>query len=102
MFLVVDGPLKIYQLWRVTAANFEAQLAVVATAKNITRPLFQDYSREGRLIGIFLRLGRILVGILIQVLLVIVFAAIIILWLLLPLYIVYQLFSNLIVIFGLA
>ena len=100
VFLIIDGPKKIFELWRSTAANFEAELAVVSTFKNLSRPLFQDYSREGRIIGFFMRLARIIAGIVVQLVLAILFIALTIGWLLLPLYIAYQIFSNLIVIFS--
>lgn len=94
-FLVVDGPRKIFELWRLTAANFEAEISVVSTAKNLGKPLFQDYSREGRFIGFFLRLGRIVIGILIQAILLLIFIALVIIWLLLPALIIYEIFVNL-------
>lgn len=100
VFLIIDGPKKIFELWRSTAANFEAELAVVSTFKNLSRPLFQDYSREGRIIGFFMRLARIFAGIVVQLVLAILFIVLTIGWLLLPLYIAYQIFSNLIVIFS--
>ena len=101
-FLVVDGPRKIFELWQATAGNFEAEMAVVATAKNLGKPLFQDYSREGRLIGFLLRLGRILVGSFIQLVILIVFIALIILWLLLPFIIIYFVLLNVAGLQGLA
>lgn len=95
VFLLIEGPLKVYSLWRSTAANFEAELAVIPTAKNITKPLFQDYSREGRIIGIFLRLGRIVIGSLIQIILAVAFSVLAVAWMLLPLYVAYQITANL-------
>lgn len=95
VFLVVDGPVKIFALWESTASSFEAQLNVIANLENITKPLFQDYTREGRLVGFFLRLGRIAVGIIIQVLIAVIFAALAVAWLALPLYLAFQVFSNL-------
>jgi hypothetical protein len=100
VFLIIDGPKKIFELWRATAANFEAELSIVSTAKNLMRPLFQDYSREGRIIGFFLRLVRIVAGIIVQLALVAVFIALSIGWILLPLYLAYQIFSNLFIIVG--
>ena len=94
VFLAVEGPVKIYQLWRLTASNFESQLAVVTTLKNLGRPLFQDYSREGRLIGFFLRIGRVLIGVIIQMVLLVVFLAIVLAWLILPIIITYRVFDN--------
>ncbi len=99
LFLIVDGPVKIFQLWRLTASNFESQLAVVTTLKNLGRPLFQDYSREGRLIGFFFRIGRVVVGVVIQIVLSVIFLAILLAWLILPIIIIYRVFD---IIFSLA
>jgi hypothetical protein len=100
VFLIIDGPRKIFELWRGTAANFEAELAVVSTAKNLSRPLFQDYSREGRIIGFFMRLVRIVIGVIVQIILAAVFAALVVGWILLPLYLAFQIFTNVVAIIG--
>lgn len=100
VWLFWDGSIKIYQLWYGTAANFEAQLAVIVTLKNITKPLYQDYTREGRVAGFILRLGRIFIGTIVQVVVALVFTAILLAWLALPFYLLYQISRNSLAVFG--
>ncbi len=94
LFLFVTIPLGIIAGWRTAAASFEAEVAVISTLKNITKPLFQDYTREGRIIGIFLRLGRIVIGSVVQVLLFGFYCAVLVLWYIVPFYLTYQIIRN--------
>lgn len=94
LFLFVTVPLSIIAGWRTAAASFEAEVAVVSTLKNITKPLFQDYTREGRIIGIFLRLGRIVIGSIIQVILFGFYCAVLVIWYIVPFYLIYQIIRN--------
>lgn len=65
-------------------AFLEGRLAIKSTVTNLGKPLFQDYTREGRLIGIFFRLGRIGVALFIDVLASLGYFIAILLWLLFP------------------
>lgn len=94
LFLFVTVPLSIITGWRTTALSFESQIAVVSTLKNITKPLFQDYTREGRLIGILLRLARIVIGSITQVVVFAFYVMVLILWYALPFYLIYQIVRN--------
>jgi hypothetical protein len=67
-----------------TIAAFEGQIAVQATFHNINKPLFQDYTFQGRIIGFFFRLFRIISGLLIYLFLGIFMALFYLLWVLLP------------------
>jgi hypothetical protein len=64
---------------------FEGQVAVRATARNITKPLFQDYTRQGRIIGFFFRVFRILFGLGLYAGVTIVYGIIAFIWLIFPL-----------------
>lgn len=99
VWLFVETPLGLFHAWQSTAANFESEIAVVATLKNITQPLFQDYTREGRIIGILLRFVRVIIGALLQVIILGLFIVLLALWLILPFYIIYQLAHNILGIF---
>lgn len=96
VWLIYDGTVAIWHSWQATAGSFESQLAVIITAKNITKPLYQDYTREGRLIGLIIRLGRIAVGIVIQLLIAVIYLALALAWLALPFFLVWQIVRNLI------
>jgi|GEM_PF-2283779 len=94
LFLFVTTPLGIFNAWRTAALSFESQIAVVSTLKNITKPLFQDYTRAGRLIGILMRLARAAAGIATQIVVLVFYLALLIAWYLLPFYLVYQIIRN--------
>jgi hypothetical protein len=47
---------------KVLIAGFEGNLAVATTAKNLGKPLFQDYTLQGRFIGFGFRIVRIIFG----------------------------------------
>lgn len=94
LFLFVVIPKRILLGWRESAVAIEAQIAVVATLQNLGQPLFQDYTREGRLIGLLLRLFRILAGTLVQVVVAVVFVAALILWCVIPFFLLVQIVRN--------
>lgn len=94
LFLFVTVPLGIIVAWRTASLSFESQISVVSTLKNITKPLFQDYTREGRLIGFLMRLVRIAAGSLVQVVVLAFYLALLVAWYLLPFYLVYQIIRN--------
>ncbi len=78
-------------------SNFEATFAVRLMFKHITEPIFQDYTRAGRLLGILIRLLRIVVGLLFYLAIIIIFSIMAIIWVLLPIFAVWQIFKGLFV-----
>lgn len=70
--------------YKSTLAGFEAQIAVQATWKNIGKPLFQDYTLQGKVIGFFLRLFRILGGLFFYFVLGLLYIILYLLWIFLP------------------
>lgn len=67
-----------------TIHTLDSSFAIKDTAKNIDKPLFQDYTTQGRIIGFLLRLGRILIGLLIYALASLAYLVFYIVWLLFP------------------
>lgn len=65
--------------------DIEDEVAVVDTARNITKPLFQDYTRQGRVLGILFRVARIAAGIAMFGCVIIGYAVLYLFWLALPL-----------------
>jgi hypothetical protein len=61
-FWYLDSPSWTYHAFLRTLGNLEGHFAVVDTAKNIKKPIFQDYTLQGRAIGVFIRLVRICLG----------------------------------------
>jgi hypothetical protein len=70
--------------YKTTVASFESQIAVQATWKNIGKPLFQDYTFQGKVIGFFFRLFRIVFGGALYACIALAFAVLYLFWLLLP------------------
>jgi hypothetical protein len=62
----------------------EDEVAIVDTLHNMDKPLFQDYSRQGRFIGFFFRLARIVAGLLALGVITVGYGALYAIWLLAP------------------
>jgi hypothetical protein len=67
-----------------TVRTLDGTFAVVDTFRNLGRPLYQDYTWQGRVIGVFLRLARIGFGIIMYVLAAVVYFIAYLMWLALP------------------
>lgn len=67
-----------------TVRIFDGTFAITDTWRNMGRPLFQDYTWQGRVIGVFLRLARIGLGTFIYALTALIYLTGWILWLVLP------------------
>lgn len=63
---------------------FESQLALRATLQNLTKPIFQDYTFQGRIVGVGLRLARLFLGLLIYLVIALLYIASYLLWLAFP------------------
>ena len=67
-----------------TVHQLDGYFAVRETIKNLNQPLFQDYSRQGRIIGFFFRIGRILLAFFFYFLAFLGYVIAYIFWLLFP------------------
>lgn len=65
--------------------QFENTLAVKDTAVNLRKPLFQDYTTSGRVIGFLIRLVRIGAGLVLYTLISLIYLFLYLLWLAFPL-----------------
>lgn len=65
--------------------SVEDEVAVVDTARNIGKPLFQDYTRQGRVLGILFRLARIFAGVVMFGSIIIGYGLLYLFWLTAPL-----------------
>jgi len=84
-FWYVVSPAWFWHAAMSSIGSFDEILALRATAKNIFRPVFQDYTFQGRLIGFFLRLGRIVAGLVMYFFILLFWMILLATWLLLPL-----------------
>lgn len=84
-FWYIDSLERFYHSLQNSLRSFEGQIAVRDTLKNLAKPIFQDYTFQGRLIGMLLRLARIFAGLFVYFLTILVYLFGYLLWLLLPL-----------------
>ena len=80
----IRGPEHIWRVFLSVIGGFENSLAVRDTARNLDKPLFQDYTRSGRAVGFLIRLARILIGLVIYLLIASLFALFSVIWVLFP------------------
>jgi len=75
-------------------SNREDSLGLCVWTKNIFTPMFGQYDWEGRLISFFVRLIQIIFRAIVLFLFSILMLAIILAWLLAPIYVFYQVVEN--------
>lgn len=95
VFWFIKGPFWFWQRCLITLENFEGIFAVRLMLKHIAEPIFQDYSRAGRMIGVLIRLLRIVVGIIFYLAIILIFIFLAIIWLILPFFAVKQVLFGL-------
>jgi hypothetical protein len=83
LWYIASGPWALQRYFE-SVQVFDGTFAIRDTWRNIRRPLFQDYTWQGRVIGVLLRLGRIGAGLVCYVLAAFVFIVAYLLWLVLP------------------
>lgn len=69
--------------------RFDKTIAIKITLRHFFEPLYGDYTIVGRILGIFFRSGRVLVGILVYALLTAICFAFYLIWLLTPLVLIF-------------
>jgi tetrahydromethanopterin S-methyltransferase subunit E len=84
-FWYLNSPAWVWHAFLTTYYTLDGHLAVADTARNLGKPLFQDYTYQGRIIGVLLRLVRIAGGILLYALVGLVYALGFLVWLFFPL-----------------
>src|SRR3989344_852215 len=78
--------------WR-QVKNIEESLALRVWVVNIFKPMFGQYDWQGKLISFFIRLVQIIFRSVIMLLVLIFFLALFLIWLALPIFILYQIFT---------
>ncbi len=73
--------------------RLDYSLAWKITLKNLFRPLYKDYTILGYVLGFFFRLGRLILGTVIYVVLFAIAAAAYLFWLLFPIALIYRIFT---------
>ncbi len=85
----VDGSRAIGNQFMVTLQATDQAFAIKITLRYFFQPLYKDYSVIGRILGIIFRTGRIIIGGVVYLLIVVAFAIVYIAWLALPVAIVW-------------
>ena len=80
----VQSAARFYRGCLAAIGSVEDEVAVVDTARNIGKPLFQDYSRQGRVLGVAFRSVRIVGGVLAFGFVIIGYGLLYLAWLALP------------------
>ena len=72
--------------------NLEQSFALCVTFRHFFEPLYKDYSIVGRILGVIFRSGRIVIGLLVYGIVTVLFMAVYIAWLSLPLLLLFAAF----------
>lgn len=91
----VDGSRSIARRFMATMRSMDQSFAVAITVRHFFEPLYKDYSVIGRIMGIFFRTLRILLGGIFYLLVAILFAVIYLIWIAVPALIIYHVARNL-------
>jgi|GEM_PF-3528200 len=83
-FWYVESFPKAWAYYLKTIGSFESQIAVESTWHNMGKPLFQDYTFQGKIIGFFFRIFRILLGLILYFFIACLALIAYILWIILP------------------
>lgn len=90
-----QSPSWVYHRFLETIRTLDGRFAVQHMLRNITRPIFQDYDWQGRIIGFFLRLARILLAVFVYFLTFLLYVVVYLLWLAFPIFCLVSLVGSL-------
>ncbi len=74
--------------------KFDRFLAFKITLRHLFKPLYQDYSFIGHILGFIFRVARLIFGGIIYAVIFITAIIIYLIWLLVPIFIIYQIIYN--------
>lgn len=83
-----DGSVWFFHACISSLEHFDQTLAIRVTLAHFSEPLYKDYTIIGRVLGVIFRSGRICIGGIFYFFLVAIYAAFLLLWLLLPVFFV--------------
>ncbi len=91
----VHGSLSIGHYFLNILEKIDQSLAIRVTFRHFFEPLYKDYSVIGRILGVIFRSGRILIGLVVYGVLIILGILVYLVWMSLPLLLIYQTIKNL-------
>jgi hypothetical protein len=80
----VDGSRAIGNQFMVTLQATDQTFAIKITLRHFFEPLYKDYSIIGRILGIIFRIGRIIIGGVVYLVIAVAFAIVYVAWLAIP------------------
>ena len=88
------GLLKVLQWSKQSLKDVERIAALKIWLKSMGKPMFQDYTREGRIISFFMRVVLLIFKLLMMILWSIFLGILIVIWIILPPLIIWLLLKN--------
>ena len=85
----VDGSRAFERRFILTLQSVDQTVALRITLRHLAEPLYKDYTVIGRILGIIFRSGRILIGLVFYVFIVIAFVIAYLIWLAIPAIIIF-------------
>jgi hypothetical protein len=79
-----QSPARFLEAAKHGIGTLDGQFAVQDTLRNLNKPLFQDYTYQGRILGVVFRIGRVGLALVIYTVAAAAYLAAFILWLLFP------------------
>jgi hypothetical protein len=80
----IDSSRVFFHAFISSLERLDRTLAVHVTLRHFTEPLYGDYTIVGRILGVFFRTWRVLIGAVVYLAVGMVFLAVFLLWLLVP------------------
>ncbi len=78
------------------ALDYASSLSLKILFRNLLTPMFGDYSRSGRIISFFVRIAQFGVKLVMMLIWLLVLVVVLLLWLVLPVFVFYQILYHLI------
>ena len=91
----IDGTRVIAHRFVSTLEDLDQTFAVRVTLRYFFQPLYKDYSVIGRILGLVFRTGRLIIGAAIYLMVTLLFLAFYVLWVMVPLVIIFFVAKNL-------
>jgi hypothetical protein len=86
----VDGSRYLGHRFLLILRGIDGTLAIQITLRHFFEPLYRDYSGIGRILGVIFRTGRVFVGAVIYLFFTLLFIALYLAWILIPIFLLFN------------
>ena len=90
----LQSPLRFYTAMAHGISTLDATFAVRDTLRNINKPLFQDYTWQGRFIGVLMRLARVGVALFLYFFALVGYIVAFIFWIIFPIICIFSIVGS--------